>query len=243
MVRYGGKKMKTLVILYGWQSAKERWQKIREEIEGQGIKVIVPDLPGFKKENELKEIWDLNDYLNWTREFVENISQEPIFLLGHSFGGRIAIKFAAKHPEKLRGLILVSTAGIKREKSFWQRKIAAIAAIFRSFHFLPGYEFFRKIFYHFIVRKTDYLKTEGLLRETFKNIIEEDLTPYLSQIKTKTLIIWGEKDKITPLTDAYLIKKEIQDSTLEIISGAGHRLNLEGPEKLSETILKFLENN
>ena len=79
---------------------------VKEILDSKGIKVIVPDLPGFKKETALTRVWDLDDYVDWFKDFCSDFD-EPFFLLGHSFGGRIAIKFAAQNTERLKGLILV----------------------------------------------------------------------------------------------------------------------------------------
>ena len=73
------------------------------------------------------------------------------------------------------------------------------------------------------------------------SVIEENLTPLLKEIKVPVLILWGEKDKITPLTDAYLIKKEIKFSQLEILPGVGHTPHLENPELLAQKIKEFLQ--
>lgn len=230
--------MKTLIILHGWQSSKERWEKVKKEIGKEDIEVIIPDLPGFKKEAGLNRTWNLNDYVEWFNKFSQ--SQENFFLLGHSFGGRIAIKFTAKYPEKIKGLILVSSAGIKPKKSFL---ISVFVPIFKIFSFLPGYSFLREVFYKYILRKTDYLKAKGAVKETFKKIIEEDLTSYLSKIKIPTLILWGKSDKSTPLADAYLMKEKIKNSKLEIFKKVSHAPHLEKPEILSKKILEFLKNN
>jgi len=231
--------MATLVLLHGWQSSKERWQRVKEEIKKGGIKVIVPDLPGFKKETELKRPWGLDDYVEWVkRSFF--INEDQFFLLGHSFGGRIAIKFAIKYPEKLSGLILVSAAGIKPKRN---PLVSIFVPIFKKLSFLPGYRFFRKIFYRFVLKKTDYVNLKGVMKETFKKVINEDLTPLLSKIKVPTLIIWGEKDKITPLSDAFLMKKEIKNSKLEILKDIGHAPHLKDPKSLSQKILDFIEQN
>ena len=234
--------MKTLIILHGWQSSKERWQKVKELIEKEGIEVIAPDLPGFKKDTALDRPWNLDDYVEWFEKKYGDIN-EPFFLLGHSFGGRMAIKFSVKYPEKVLGLILCSAAGIRHKKNTLVGLLLYnLAKILSRFSFLPGFNFFRKIFYQFLLRKIDYIEAEGKLKETFKNIIGEDLTHYLAKIKTKTLLIWGEKDKAVPLSDAYLMKKEIQNSILEIIPQTGHRVNIEVPEKLAEIVLKFLKS-
>ena len=237
--------MRTLFILHGWQSSKEKWEKIKNELEKLEIEVLVPDLPGFKTENELSQSWDLDNYVEWLYRFL--LFREKIFLLGHSFGGRIAIKFAAKYPEKLSGLILVSSAGIKEEKTQIEKLIFSTGVeIFNSIFRLPVLNkfkpFFREIFYRYILKKTDYLQTKGPMKKTFKKTIEEDLMPYLSQIKTPTLIIWGENDKITPLKDAFLLEENIKNSKLEILENVGHTPHLERPEKLAEIVTRFLQS-
>ena len=133
-----------LIILHGWQSSKEKWAKVKETIERGGVRVIVPDLPGFKEENRLDRAWNIEDYVKWFENFFQK--KEKFFLLGHSFGGRISIKFASKNPDKLAGLILVSSAGIKPRK----RTVSKLAPSLKKLSFLPGYFFFRKLFYKFI---------------------------------------------------------------------------------------------
>lgn len=80
------------------------------------------------------------------------------------------------------------------------------------------------------------------MRESFKKIVAEDLVPELSKIKTKTLIIWGKKDKILPLKNGYLMKERIPNSILKIFPEAAHTPNLEVPEKLSEIVVQFLRS-
>ncbi len=239
--------MKTLIILHGWQSSKEKWQRVKQEIKqyyentSRSIEIIVPDLPGFKKETALDRTWDLDDYVEWFKNF-SSCHSEPFFLLGHSFGGRIAIKFARKYPEKIKGLILVSAAGIIPKKNLYRYLISAFAKITRKFAFLPFFPFFRKIFYKYILRRTDYIKAEKFpyLKETFKNIIKEDLRKHLSKIKVPCLIIWGEKDKMTPVSDAYLMNKEIPNSKLQILQGIGHFPYIENPKFLCRKIKDFI---
>ena len=80
------------------------------------------------------------------------------------------------------------------------------------------------------------------MRETYLNVINEDISGLFSQIKVPTVIIWGEKDDITPIADAYLIKKEIKNSILEILPNVGHRIRKEAPEILVDKISTFLNN-
>ena len=236
--------MRILVILHGWQSSKEKWQQVKRYVEDENIKVIVPDLPGFKPETTLSKAWNLNDYVEWVKDYPE--VAEGFFLLGHSFGGRISIKFAEKYPDKLKGLILVSAAGIKRD-SFSKKflglgaKVAKDLKIEEMQIIKDFWKLFRKIFYRYILRKTDYLQTSGYLKETIKNVLNEDLTPLLDKISIPTLILWGEKDKITPLKDAYLMKKRIKNSKLKILEKIGHNVYLESPKLLAQEIKEFIK--
>ena len=225
----------SIIILHGWGSSKEKWKKVKENLEREGIEVIIPDIPGFLKETELQKPWALQDYLKWFCEFSKD--KEKFFLLGHSFGGRISIKFAQKFPEKLKGLILVSAAGIKKKK----RIISYFVPFLKKFWFLPGYNLLRKLFYKFVIRRSDYFQASNVMKETLKQVIQEDLTADLSQIKIKTLIIWGEKDKITPIKDAFLMKEKIQGSKLEILKKTTHTPYLECPDVLSQKIVNFIK--
>ena len=232
----------SIVVLHGWRSSKEKWEKVKMGLEREGFRVIIPDFPGFGEE-DLKKAWNLDDYLNWTKDFIEKKIHsgelsENFFLLGHSFGGRVAIKFSVKYPEKLKGLILVSSAGIKPKK----RLISKFSPLLKKLSFLPGYDFFRKVFYKFIIRRSDYLKVEGAMKETFKNIIEEDLTAVLSQVKTDTFIVWGKEDKMTPINDAYLMNKKIENSKLEVLENIGHAPYIENPDLLAKKILEFTKS-
>ena len=140
--------------------------------------------------------------------------------------------------------MLVAAAGIKHQKTFWQKVVyylAKIASALYIFSFIPAIRrFCRQAFYRFVVRRRDYYEADGVMRETFKKVINEDLAPYLKQINIPTIIIWGEKDKMTPIEDAYLINDDIKLSLLKILKNHGHAINLDAPDKLTETIFQFL---
>lgn len=236
--------MKTLFILHGWQSSKERWQKVKEKIEEAGINVIVPDIPGFKPETETQRPWDLDDYVNWLDKFcqqkkIDGELVEPFFLLGHSFGGALAVKFALKYPGKVERLFLVGAACI-RKKTAKKKVLSKLSKIFKIFSFLPFYSTIRKAFYKFIVGHSDYLSAKGLLKETYLKIIGEDLSRSLSSITTPTVIIWGDKDEATPVEDAYFINEKINNSKLIVIPGGTHDLKRKMPEVLVQKIIDNL---
>jgi len=238
--------MESILILHGWGGSSKSWQKVKSNLESKGHKVFCPDLPGFGQEKSPSVAWDVSDYVNWVLSFIQKQNLGEFFLLGHSFGGRIAIKLSALHSGKTKGLILVDPAGINREKN-WnirQRILVKIKNIFYFFMALPGLRFFfrlfRKVIYRFAGVKDYYRIKDEVMKETFKKVIAEDLLNYVSCIKDKTLIVWGRKDKLVPVSTAFVLKENIPISTLEIIENIGHNPHLECPDKLSDIIIKFL---
>ncbi|MBL7156475.1 MAG: alpha/beta hydrolase [Candidatus Pacebacteria bacterium] len=239
--------MKTLLILHGWQDAKEPWEPVKKEIEKSGINVIIPDLPGFKKENSIEKPWDLNDYVEWVKKFVEKNINKQFFLAGYSFGGRVSIKFANKYPERICGLILISGAGITprpkiKIKVFWL--FSKIGDMIFSLPILNSFKpLLRKVVY-FIAGTRDYRKIESpFMKQTFRSVIGENLTNLLSKISMPTLILWGDKDVVTPISDAYIMRKQIPNSELEILKGFKHCSYVKNPELTSQKITDFINKN
>ena len=234
---------KPFLILHGWGSNCERWAPVAEQISqgapgGSGpFKVVIVDLPGFGKSDALPMPWDTNKYINWIEQFIKEMGLRDFYLLGHSFGGALASKIAVKHAQDVKKIFLVSAACVRRktaQKNFSRR----IAKVVKIFHFLPYYSFFRKAVYKFIIRKSDYVYVEGIMKQTYLNVIGEDLSFHLPFIKVPTVIIWGNKDESTPIDDAHLIAKKIKNSKLVVIDGAGHDLNRKQPEILAEKVLE-----
>ena len=241
--------MNTILILHGWGSLAAKWDNVRKLLEKEGIKVFVPDLPGFGAEPPPSQPWSVDDYMEWVKSYCEKNNLSQFFLLGHSFGGGIAVKFYCAFPEKVYKIILLSPA-LRRWRSLKQW-IFLIVAKLGKFDFSitglvllwPLEEKFKKVLYK-LAGTTDYHKLDinGMvtMKETFKRISREDLIHCLPEIKIPTLVIWGGKDAVTPLKQAYLIKKEINGAKLEIVEGGEHGLQLQNPEILAEKIMRFI---
>lgn len=236
-----------ILILHGWGGSSDSWRKVQEILSKKNYKVIVPDLPGFGKSETPPMAWTVKDYADFVNQFIKKIlneSQEPFFLLGHSFGGRVAIKFAVLYPEKIKKLILCNSAGIKQKWSLKEKLIFQLSKIGNAIFTPKILERFkdraRNLFYLFLSNK-DYFKANAKMKETLKKVLAEDLLPEISKIKTKTLIIWGQNDRLVPVKYAYIFKEKIKDSQMVILPKINHSPHLEVPEKLVEVILKFLE--
>jgi pimeloyl-ACP methyl ester carboxylesterase len=234
------------LILHGWGGSSDSWKKVIEILERENIKVIAPDFPGFGKSKTPPQAWALQNFVDWLKEFLEKLKIEKFFLLGHSFGGRVAIKFSLSFPEKIKALILVNSAGIKQK---WGPKeilifyLALLGNAFFAKSFLRRFkDKARNLFYRFF-RDRDYGRAKEQMKETMKKVIEEDLLPVLDKIKVKTFIIWGEKDNIVPLKFGKIFKEKIKNSELIIFPKVRHSPHLEIPEEFSKKLIEILKRN
>lgn len=218
-----------LLILHGWGASSESWAEVQKNLSKK-YKVICPDLPGFGKSEMPPFPWGVDDYKDWVIQFLKVLQVDDFILIGHSFGGRISIKLSSEgFAEKM---ILCAPAGIKVKRDIKTSLLLLLSKIGKK---LP----FKRIFYFFI-RKRDYVKAKGVMKETMKKVISEDLTPFLPRIETETLLIWGREDKLIPVKYADVFNKKIKNSRLLVIEKAGHSPNLNTPAQLTEEILKFL---
>ena len=230
--------MNTILILHGWGSCAKNWNKIKELLEKRGYKVFIPDLPGFGKSTPLVQPRSIDDYVDWLENYCKENNISMFYLLGHSFGGSIATKFIIRNLEKVQKLFLVGCAGI-RKKTFKKEVAKKIAKSFKVFKFFPFYSLIRKALYKLILR-SDYLTVKNsIMKETYQNIINEDISKQFSKISVPTVIIWGKKDKLTPIKDAYYIKEAISGAKLEVLPGIFHNPQSENPKLL---VNKIIEN-
>jgi len=232
-----------ILILHGWGGSSDSWIQVQEILAREGFKIIVPDFPGFGKSKTPFEPWGVKEYGNFVLNLTKILELQNFFLLGHSFGGRVAIKFSILYPEKIKSLILCDSAGIKQKWGIGEKLIFQISkignAIFTPTPLRRFKDKAKNLFYIFL-RHRDYARADGTMRETIKKVLTEDLLKDLPQIKIRTLIIWGESDKLVPVKYAHIFKEKIENSELKILPKIGHSPHLEVPEKLTEIIINFL---
>jgi len=215
---------------------------LREQLTKEGFCVYLPFLPGFGKTSPPKKPWSVSDFSEFVLKFAQKQNLKKFFLLGHSFGGRIAIKLTANHPGKVLGLILCSSAGLKPKRGvkYWFFFfLAKIGNLFFSIFPLNLVRPTARRLLYFFVQEQDYYQAKGVMREIVKKVIEEDLTFHLKRIQVPTLIVWGEEDRITPVADAYLMASKIPNSKLVILKEAGHGLPFGKPAKLTQLVREF----
>lgn len=226
-----------VVFLHGWRSEGAVWLPLMERLADFGIASYGIDLPGFGRSQTPKSAWRISDYAHAVASLAAKLELKHVALVGHSFGGRVGIKLAALNPDWMEKLILADSAGIRDEPRMSALKFI-VAKIFKPF-FAPVFmqPLRRKIYS--LIGAEDYVATTRL-KETFLNIINEDLAPLLPNVACETLLVWGDEDKITPLASAELMQKNIPRSRLVVLRGAGHFAFLDKPDEFFEAVKNFI---
>lgn len=235
--------MQTIYILHGWAVrdgglSKQKWQPFIDQLKLAGYKVVFLNIPGLTA--PLDDAWGLEEYRLWLESQLEKrADDQKIILIGHSFGGQLAIRFTAKNSQIVEKLVLIDSSGIK-DMSFGKvlkRNIFFIISklgkiIFRG-------EFFRNILYK-IVREEDYQQASPLLRKTMSKILNEQIIDDLPKIYCPTKIIWGELDLVTPIKHAEKIDKLIKYSELNVVKGAKHSPQYSHPIETAKLVTQFI---
>lgn len=231
----------TVVFLHGWQDNLHTFDGLVRRL-ADSRRIIRLDLPGFGESESPKTAWDLDNYVRFTVDFINKLNIQVDVLVGHSFGGRIAIKGVAAGIIKTNKIILIASAGIAKKNLLRNSVLKILAKIIGLATYIPPLVFWReKIRVKlYTVIGSDYSRA-GALKETFLRIVGEDLVSSAGKIAKPTLLIWGSDDTETPLSDGKRLSKLIHNSKLKVISGAGHLIHREKPEEVAALIKNFYD--
>lgn len=216
-----------LVLLHGWGKQGGDYSELIGLLE-ERFAVYAPDLPGFGAE-PLKRPMDLNDYAKWLMSRLSKKKINRPILVGHSFGGRVAIEMAVLYPMLIDKLILVDSGGIERKTAGikFLRVLSGLSPNWLKKLLLPYFG------------SNDYLKSSGALRETLKRVVAKNLEFDLPKVKVPTFIVWGRDDHTTPLWQGELMHKLIPGSRMLTIAG-DHGIPYREAAEVAKAILEFL---
>ena len=241
----------TILILHGWQGASSSWTKTGDLLNQAWYNVVIPDIVCASKNTKCNDVFTLDDFSKLIEEFVDNLKEkhkninfDKLILWGHSNWGAISIKIVNRKKIKVLRLILNNSAWIRNDKKrSLKRKILNI--LIKIYKKLPLHQGrglgwgLRNLFYRAIWSQ-DYLNAEKNpnLKQTYLNMISSDLKEDIKKIEDFTLLIWGEKDSYTPVSDAYFMRDNIKKSKLVILNNETHWIHLKNPKRLVETFLQ-----
>lgn len=237
-LKFGNSK-KFIVFLHGWGADLNSFLWLKDYFVDD-YSLLFLDFDGFGKSPPSNNVMSVLDYANNLKKLLSAFDIEELNIVAHSFGGRVAIKylFLYQNCYDVCKLVLVDSAGIKPRRGL--RYKIRIARFKRLRKKVGKNERLLKKLDEF--GSDDFKKLSPMMKETFKKVVNEDLSKYAKFLDCKTIIVWGKNDKETKLYMAKKLHKLIKNSKLEIIHNAGHFCFLEKKEEFVIILDTFLKN-
>lgn len=231
-----------VLLLHGWGSSNSVYAGIISAL-GNRCRLVAPNFPGCGGSDIMSSPWTLGDYCDFVLKFIKAVGLENPILIGHSHGGRVVLKLTAEKMLSPPKIVLLDSAGLIPVKSLKQRlRAKSFKAIKRILtlpvvknHSEPLLETARK---HY--GSADYNAAPEVLRKTLVSLVNTDIRDILPRISCPALLIWGDRDTATPLSDAEIIKSLIPDSGLCVLEGCGHYSFCEKPYQAYAILNSFI---
>ena len=232
-----------VLLLHGWASSFEVYKGIINALKNR-CRVVALNFPGCGNSQTMQTPWTLDDYCNLVVKFMKAVNLENPIIFGHSHGGRVTLKMVASGMVNPPKIVLLDSAGLIPKKTFKQKWRAKSFKTIKTVLTLPVLrnhteDLLQKARNHY--GSADYNAAPEVLRKTMVSLVNTDLRDILHNIKCPTLLIWGENDTATPLSDAKIIESLIPDSGLCVIKNTGHYSFCENPYQAHAIINSFIK--
>jgi pimeloyl-ACP methyl ester carboxylesterase len=243
-----------VVLIHGFPFDRSMWSHQRSSV-GSIYRVILPDLRGHGTSAAPEGIYTVDEMADDVLELLDALQiAEPVVIGGLSMGGYVALSIAARHPERLKALMLINTRAsadtseTARVREELARQVEAsgetepvVAAMLPKLFTRATFEHHPRLVarLHDVMARTPARAVVGTLRGL---AIRPDRTDDLAGIAVPTLILAGADDALISLEESESMARLIPGSTLVIIPEAGHLAPLENPGATDSAILGFLES-
>jgi pimeloyl-ACP methyl ester carboxylesterase len=252
-----------ILLIHGIAGSSSAWRDVMPAL-ARRYTVIAPDLIGHGQSAKPIGDYSLGAYASGLRDLLRVLGLTKASIVGQSFGGGVAMQLAYQHPDCCERLVLVDSGGLGREVSWMLRFMTLPASeylmpvLFPSFVRERGNDISRMLHRRGIrmagvaeMWRSYASLTESVNRQSFIRTLRSVIDPggqtvsaldrlYLAG-EIPTMIVWGDRDSIIPVSHAYAAHQAIPGSRLEIIEGAGHFPHVEAPERFLEVLIDFLE--
>lgn len=227
-IQYG--EGKDILLLHGWGQNIEMMKPLGDNFSDR-CRITILDLPGFGESDEPKEPWNISMYSNLLEEFVRELGIKKPIIMGHSFGGRVAIRYSSNNV--IEKLVLFGSPCIRIDE-----ELSLSVKILKKLKTLPGMNSFGEYMKQYIGSR-DYKAASPIMRQTLVEVVNEDLSKYAREIEEPTLLIWGEYDTEAPVNDAKELEKIMIDAALIILPGT-HYAYLENLPRVVTILNEFI---
>ena len=242
----------TLVLVHGFGGNKDTWNWVVPPWNDK-YHIIVIDMPGHGDSVSKKTLsYTMTDQAERLHTFLEAKNIKQFYLFGHSMGGAIAVRYALNHRENVNALILIDSMGMVQTKSDGVKLVEKSdknplydVCTKERLETLLNYSMYKPPYIPDIVK--DALLQQKCARRDLEKVIYEDMyndvnvSAVVKNISMPTLILWGEKDRMTHLDDAAFFHETIKGSKLVILKEVGHVPILEAPEQTADEVDRFIK--
>ncbi|HEY3436964.1 MAG TPA: alpha/beta fold hydrolase [Actinotalea sp.] len=220
-----------VVALHGWGRTGADFARVLA-----GVDALAVHLPGFGSTEPPPTAWGTDDYADHVAAALAGSG--PYVVVGHSFGGRVAVRLAAHHPELVRSLVLTGVPLVRATAAPRPRLRLRLAKRLHAAHLLPASVVER------LRRRggsADYRAAQGVMRDILVRTVSEDYREDLSRVRVPVHMVWGELDDAAPLEGARLAAALVPDVSLDVVPGAGHLLDGRLEQDVRTAVLSALE--
>ncbi len=252
-----------LLLIHGIAGSSRTWREVMPLL-AKRFSVIAPDLIGHGDSAKPVGDYSLGAHASGLRDLLTLLGVERATIVGQSFGGGVAMQLAYQHPELCERLVLVDSGGLGREVSWLLRLLTlpgaeyAMPVLFPQFVRQSGNAVARFLFDRGLRadRAAEMWRayaslTEGANRAAFVRTMRSVIDPGGQTVSAMdrlylaghlpTLIVWGERDEIIPVSHAYAAHQAIPGSRLEVMEGVGHFPHVEQPLRFVRILTDFME--
>ena len=218
-----------IVLLHGWGQNIEMMRPLGDKFK-ENHRITIVDLPGFGVSDNPEFAYSILDYAEIVHDLLISLKIDNPILIGHSFGGRIAIVYASKY--KVSKLVLFGSPCVRHEyKSIKQ----SFYKVIKKIGFLKPLVSFMKNH----TGSVDYRNASPLMKEVLVKAVNQDLSENAKKIKCPTLLIWGENDEAVPVSEARELDELLVDSALIVLPGT-HYCYLENLNQVVNILNNFI---
>jgi pimeloyl-ACP methyl ester carboxylesterase len=227
-----------VVFLHGWERSGKDFLACATELASSGVASVSLDLPGFGASPLPLIPGGARLYAEILLPALEKLSDGPLVLVGHSFGGRIATVLGAYHPSLVQGLVLTGAPLVRRTttvKSPWRYRVV------RSLYARGMVREKRMERARHRYGSADYRNCEGLLRSILVATVNESYEKELARVKAPVSLVWGDEDTDVPVETAVRAAALLDcPHTMRSVAHVGHFLPVQAPHELVLSILELL---
>jgi pimeloyl-ACP methyl ester carboxylesterase len=230
-----------LIWAHGWGQTHASLLPLAEAMRRSAHSMLI-DLPGFGASSPPPGPWSTADYADAAAEWLAGRGPARRIWVGHSFGGRVGLQLAARHPDALAGLVLIATPGLPPRRSAWQRSRAAARRwAFRLARQVtpegPARDRLRARF-----GSSDYRQASPLMRQVLVKAVNEDLSHAARAVRVPAVLVYGDQDRDAPADIGMRLNALMPRSRLVVLRGFGHLDVLtDGQHQLVQRLGEFLE--